>query len=305
VSRGALAAAPSLSAALSLGFALIAVCAPRATRAQEPSEHVSYQEIRLPAPWGEARVLLTHARGRLARSSTTRQPIVVALHGAGEARRGPDRGFLGWVSDYELPRAFGALGRGHLRAADYGDMVRAEHLALRNRELHGQPFRDLLVVTPFTPDLMAEVPGSDAIRAYGDWIAGPLLAAVRREVPSAALTAAGTGIDGVSLGGMLALETGLRHPDAFGAVGGIQPAIRGRVEALAPVATGTQRMRLLSSDDDPFLAPTRALDAALTARHVDHELVVTPGHHGYAFNRGPGGIELLFFHDRALAHEPL
>lgn len=276
-----------------------------AGRAQEPSEHVEHQELRLPAPWGEARVLVTHARPGAHRAGVagTRLPIVIALHGAGEARRGPDRGFLGWVTDYRLPEAFGALARGHLTAADYGHMVRPDLLASRNRALHEQAFRDLLVVTPYTPDRMADLPGSAEIRTYGDWLAGPLLEAVRRQFPSAARTRAGTGIDGVSLGGMLALEAGLRHPEAFGAVGAIQPAVRGRVDQLAPLADGTQRIRLLSSDEDPFLGPTRALSEAMTARRVEHELLVTPGRHGYDFNRGPGGIELLFFHDRALARE--
>ncbi len=294
-----------------LAAALVVVALPlialtgRPGRAQAPSEHVESREIRLPSPWGEARVLVTHARHRHAPAPTTRLPIVVALHGAGEARRGPERGYLGWTADYHLADAFGALGRGRLTAGDYGDMVRPEHLAARNRALRAQPFRDLIVVTPYTRDLMGEQPGSDAIREYADWLAGPLLEAVRREVPTAALTRAGTGIDGVSLGGMLSLEAGLRHPEAFGAVGAIQPAIRGRVDAVAPLADGTQRIRLLSSDQDPFLAPTRALSEAWTARHVAHELLVTPGRHGYAFNRGPGGVELLFFHDRALVREPI
>ena len=161
--------------------------------AQAPSLEVESHEIRVAAPWGEARVLVTHARAP-GRASAGRLPIVVALHGAGEARRGPDRGFLGWISDYQLPRAFGALRRQRLTAADYGDMVREDHLASRNRALRRRRFGDLLVVTPYTPDLMAEPAGSDAIQAYGDWLAGPLLDAVRREVPSAARGRAGTEI---------------------------------------------------------------------------------------------------------------
>ena len=81
--------------------------------------------------------------------------------------------------------------------------------------------------------------------------------------------------------------------------------VRDRVSALAPLADGTQHIRLLSSDDDPFLGVTRDLSEALLARHIDHDLVVTPGPHGYDFNRGPGGIELLYFHDRVLAREPM
>lgn len=236
-----------------------------------------------------------------------RLPIVVALHGRGEARRGMDDGYLGWAVDYEMPAAFGALERGRLRRGDYGGYVRAAHLEARNAALASRPFGGVLVVTPYTPDLADEAAGSEAILAYASWIAGPVLTVVRDRFDFAARTRDGTGIDGVSLGGMLALEVGLRHPETFGAVGAIQPAISERFEALAllPTTEADQEIRLLSSDDDPFLPPTLALSDALTARTIEHDLLVVPGPHGYAFNRGPGSIELLWFGDRALVHEPL
>jgi iron(III)-salmochelin esterase len=109
----------------------------------------------------------------------------------------------------------------------------------------------------------------------------------------------------VSLGGMVALEVGLRFPDVFGAVGAMQPAVRGREALLAALAEQArskqhQNLRLLSSDRDPLLPVTQTLSQELRKRHVAHQLVVTPGGHDYAFNRGPGAIELLHFHDRAL-----
>jgi enterochelin esterase-like enzyme len=154
---------------------------------------------------------------------------------------------------------------------------------------------------------MGEAPGSEAIVAWSDWVAGPMLEAVRAELPGAARARAATGIDGVSLGGMLALEIGLRHPETFATVGAIQPAIRGREEAIAALATGeaSQTIRLLSSDDDPFLAPTRDLSERLLARRVAHDLAVVPGPHDYSFNRGPGGLEMLLFHERSLEREAI
>ena len=276
--------------------------------AQAPSDAVHFRQVHLRAWDGaDGRVLVTFPRRADGRehASHERLPIVIALHGQGEARRGAERGLLGWVSDYHLPDAFAALARGRLTEADYQGFVRPEHLAARNRALAARAFQGVCVVTPYTPDLMSEPPGADALRRYGDWLVGPMLAAVRAEVPFVALTRDGTGIDGVSLGGMIALEVGLSHPAELGSVGAIQPAIRDRVAALAALADGTQRLRLVSSDDDPFLGVTRELSAALLARQADHDLVVTPGPHGYDFNRGPGGVELLFFHDRALAREAM
>jgi hypothetical protein len=285
----------------------VVVVAALGARAQAPSDAVHFRQLRVPSPTGEARVLVTYARRTDGHDHPPheRLPIVVALHGQGEARRGPDRGFLGWVNDYHLPDAFAALGRGALRSDDFLGFVREEHLRALNAALHAAPFRGVMVVTPYTPDLMAETPGSPALGAYGDWVAGPLLDAVRSEFEFAARTREGTGIDGVSLGGMLSLEVGLHHREAFAAVGAIQPAIRDRVAAMTALADGSQRIRLLSSDDDPFLGVTQALSEALRARHVEHEIVVTPGPHGYDFNRGPGSIELLYFGDRTLAHEAM
>ncbi len=276
--------------------------------AQAPSDVVHFRQIHVRGPDGtDRRVLITFPRRADGREHPPheRLPLLIALHGQGEARRGPERGYLGWVTDYHLPDAFAALGRGTLTTDDYQGFVRAEHLAARNAALSAQPFRGLVVVTPYTPDLMSDPPGGDDLRVFGDWLVGPVLDAVRAELPFAAQTREGTGIDGVSLGGMVALEVGLRHATQLASVGAIQPAIRDRVAALGPLADGTQRIRLVSSDEDPFLGVTRELSAALLARRIDHDLVVTPGPHGYDFNRGPGGIELLYFHDRVLAREPM
>ena len=63
-------------------------------------------------------------------------------------------------------------------------------------------------------------------------------------------------------------------------------------------------IRLVSSDGDPFLAAVRALTKALEAVNVPHDLVVTPGPHDYAWNRGPGGAEMLLWQERVLRGLP-
>ena len=101
---------------------------------------------------------------------------------------------------------------------------------------------------------------------------------------------------------MLALDIGLRHPEAFGSVGGIQPAVRSHVEAFGALATPQTRcLRVASSAQDPFLRATRLLSRAWTRRQIPHELVEYQGTHSYTFNRGPGSIELLRFHQACFA----
>ncbi|GAB4205295.1 MAG: hypothetical protein OHK0013_21030 [Sandaracinaceae bacterium] len=223
--------------------------------------------------------------------------VVIALHGRGEALRGPTRGALGWLDDYALERAFAAFARGRVSAAEANGMASDAQLRAMTRLLRDHPFRDLAVVMPYTPDLSAEEPGSPALAAYGAWLAQVALPELRRALPALTADPARTGIDGVSLGGMIAIDIGLRSPDVVGRVGGIQPAVRGRVEAYGPLATpATRCLRLSSSAQDPFLRATRALSAAWRARDVPHELVIYEGPHGYEFNRGPGSLELLRFH---------
>ncbi|MFO0693525.1 MAG: alpha/beta hydrolase-fold protein [Polyangiales bacterium] len=276
--------------------------------AQLTSEVVHQYNLRVDGPGGTPiRALVTFPRqpGHAMHPEGTRWPIVVALHGLAEAQAGPDRGYLGWNVDYRLPAAFEALLRGRLSTRDFEGLVRPARLDRLNAELGSTPFRGVAVITPYVPPLLTPDRENER-KQYIDWLATGLLEAVREAYPGLARTAAGTGVDGVSMGGRVALEAGFRHPEAFGAVGGIQPAVRGDVELLSGLVDRArgQRIRLLSSDDDPFLVPTRQLSDALRAKGVAHDLVVSPGPHDYAFNRGPGGIELLRFAEQALAREP-
>ena len=296
--------------ALAAALSLVATMA----GAQQDAEEIHDRHLGIQGPFGdEERVLVTFPRrpdGRL-RPPEGRYPLVVALHGAGEAARGPGRGFLGWTLDYQLPRAVGALARGRVGFPDYGGFVTERHLDAVNRGLRDDPWGGVMVVSPYTPNLLNEEPDGNRIGTYAQWVAGPLLAQVRDELPAAARSREHTGIDGVSLGGMLALEIGFRHPEVFRSVGAIQPAIRGRVDHLAELAAGARRagheqeIRLLTSEGDPFLEPTRALSERLRELRVPHRLVVLPGPHDYSFNRGPGALELLRFHDQVLDPEPM
>lgn len=290
----------------SVGLAVLwELFAPRSD-AQDRSPHVHQRVVRLSSPWGERKVAVTWSRVERGVRDDENLPTLVALHGKGEANRGPDRGFLGWVVDYRLPDAFGALQRGRVTEADYGRLVRAEHLAHVNASLQARPFGGLLVITPYTPDLMSQPVGSADIQEFGAWVAGELLSQVRERFVAASRDADKTAIDGVSLGGRLALEVGFSHPEAFGAVGATQPAITGRERALVDLVGALPkppRIRLLSSEDDPYLPVTRKLSSLLRERQIAHEFGVVPGPHNARFNRGPGGIEMLLYYDRELGSD--
>lgn len=238
-----------------------------------------------------------------ARQPGERLPLLVALHGWGETLRGVERGAFGWPRDYELGASDHELRRPSLRREAFlGQLDEARYQRLR-RDLAARPYRGVVVVAPFTPDVLS--PDAGTLQAGFDrWLVEVLVARARRELPVRGEREA-TGIDGVSLGGLHALEVGLAHPEVFGVVGALQPAVRGRIDRVlsrhAPSPSRpAQRVRLVTSRGDVYRRDVAALDEALRARGVAHDLRVLAGPHDYVFNRGVGGVEMLLFHDRAL-----
>ena len=235
------------------------------------------------------------------KNATGRFPVLVALHGHGEAVKGPERGCLGWPNDYALVRALERVCAPPLVKEDFEGLVTDAHLAEVNAELAARPWGGLVVVCPYLPDL--ELRKDDPIRDYGMFVADVVLPRVVREMPARA-GAASTGIDGVSLGGAVALRAGLAMPETFGAVGALQPAIE---ESQVPdiVALARKRapapLRITTSEDDYYKKPVHALDDALRAADVAHDFAELPGPHDYVFNRGPGAYEMLMWHARVLA----
>jgi hypothetical protein len=228
-------------------------------------------------------------------------PILIALHGRGEAGRGLDVGAGAWPREYALDRMHRRLLSPPLTPEDLQGMLSPDRLARLNASLQAAPYKGLAVACPATPVLSDK--SVEGAKGFGRFLVETLLPRVRAEAKSKADRTA-TGIDGVSMGGRIALFVGLSNPEVFGVVGVLQPAIQveeaGLIAALAKSAMEKARvvLRLVSSEEDPFLPAVRAASAAMRADGIAHELLVVPGTHGYEFNRGPGGAELLLWHER-------
>ncbi len=238
-------------------------------------------------------------------------PVLFAFHGLGEAQKGPERGARGWVDDYGLKRALGRLTSPPISSTDTEELAERTRLSQINQSLARRPYRGMVIVTPYTPDILSPSRSIDAAEPLGKWIVEELLPRVRRETP-ALPDAAATGIDGVSLGGRVALLVGLGHPTVFGAVGALQPAIYANdLDALTQRGVEATKqnpklsLRLLTSRNDFYLDTVQHLGKRWRAWGVAHQLDVIAGPHSYAFNRGPGVYEMLLFHDRALRGEPM
>jgi hypothetical protein len=242
--------------------------------------------------------------------SSPKFPVLVALHGRGEALKGPGRGARGWVDDYAMPRALQRLKSPPLTRKDLGGFASKERLARLNRALGEHPYRGLVVVMPYTPESLAGERSFGSVVAYGRFLVEKVLPRVARHTPAIG-TPKTTGIDGVSLGGRVGLLVGLQLPSAFGAVAGLQAAFDPadapalvRLVQDARARNGGLKLRLLTSGDDYFLGANLAISRALGSAGLDHQLVVVPGPHDYAFNRGPGVYEMLIYHDRVLRGMP-
>ena len=229
-------------------------------------------------------------------------PLLVALHGRGEAMKGPDRGVLGWPKDYELLRAIKRVCAPPLTTEDFEGFVEPDRLALHNAALAKREFAGLVVLCPYSPDVDLRKP--PAIQQYGTYLLETVLARAKRELP---ILPDAIGIDGVSLGGGLALRIGLGNPAAFAAVGTLQAAIgQDQVPDLTELAKSAVaknprlKLRLLTSKDDYFRKAITSASQAWRAAGIEHDFEDIPGPHDYPFNRGPGAIEMLLWHDRVL-----
>jgi enterochelin esterase-like enzyme len=212
------------------------------------------------------------------------------------------------VKDYWLDRAMKRLAAPPLTPADLQDLADPARLDAINASLAARPYRGLVVACPYTPDLWTRR-SLDNAGPFARFLRERLLPRVRAEAPVDRAREA-TGVDGVSLGGRLSLLTALAEPGVFGAIGVTQGAFEpDEVPELArrtgaALRGGGLRLRLLTTDQDFYREAIEGLHAALAAAGAEHDHLFLPGPHGYTFNRGPGSIEMLLWHDRVLRGEP-
>jgi hypothetical protein len=233
-------------------------------------------------------------------------PVLVAFHGRGETLKGPERGARGWVDDYLLGHAAGRLAHPPLTHDDFENLVEDQRLNALNRALAEHPYRGLIVACPYLPDMLGRDSPFAQAPPLAKFVVETLLPRLYAETPALG-TPAATGIDGVSLGGRAALSVGLLRPATFGAVASLQAALEpddaneiASHALLALAKNPTLHLRLLTSNNDYYLSALSLIHGALRSAKVPHDWLVVSGPHDYAFNRGPGALEMLAYHDRVL-----
>ncbi|GAC1552608.1 MAG: hypothetical protein NVS3B10_14700 [Polyangiales bacterium] len=219
----------------------------------------------------------------------TKLPLLVALHGMGETTD-PVTGANGWLRAYEIDVALDALHHPPLDDDDFRGLVTADQLTALNASLVARPYEGLIVACPYLPK---EIGGAVSFDDYARFLGDVLLPRVRAVAPAFA-DARSTGIDGVSLGGVTALT-----------IGALQPALYGlesveRIAADLARSIGKRPLRLTTSEGDVYRDAIVALDQKLVERKIAHDFSIYPGPHDYIWNKGPGALEMLLWHDRTL-----
>jgi enterochelin esterase-like enzyme len=235
-----------------------------------------------------------------------RLPVLLVFHGRGESLKAPERGARGFIDDYGLLDALQRLETPPLSRSDFGGSVTAQRLQILNDSLRTHPYRGLIVVCPYLPDVLRADNLFTEGKVLARFIVHSVLPKVQAETP-ALPGAAQVAVDGVSLGGRAALALAAYEPSSLAVVAATQPALDEKELGVlaSQLAHARQqnpelRLRLLTSDQDYFLQTTLMFSKGLQAMGVEHQIDQVLGNHSYDFNRGPGVYEMLLFADRAL-----
>ena len=231
-----------------------------------------------------------------------RVPLLIALHGLAETVD-EEMGAYAWVKRYGIGDGYAhARSPESITVEGLGKMVTPARVAELRADLAA--FRGMVIACPYTPNIWKAAPNPEMVLdGYAPWLFDVLLPRLRSETPMSARVA----LDGVSLGGYASLGVGVRKLDAIQSLGCVQAAIAtsdaekwaDRI-AKAFATHGARPLQLLTSTSDAFRAPVEALSAVLTKRSIAHTFRLAIGPHDQPFLRGPGSLEMLLFHDRAL-----
>jgi hypothetical protein len=223
-------------------------------------------------------------------------PVVYLMGGMGELSRGEAVSAASWVEDYAIATVVGALEAGRLTSATFRGLVTTSALASYQRRVRHGWGGLVLVGLPAPVDLTRE---------FERYVVETVIPWAERSLPIRP-GAAYRGIDGVSLGGRHALRIGFGNPELFRSVGAVQGAVRGRQAPLLALVQsrreGCRRLavNLVTSDGDGYRGAIRTFARSLRRERLSVRLADLTGPHDYVFNRGPGAIDLLLFHDGVL-----
>ena len=188
---------------------------------------------------------------------------------------------------------------------DYFGAGRLEEV---NARLKQRPFRCPVLLCPFTPNTY-KTGGEETLLRFASFVKGPLKAEVEQRT-GATFSTSRSMISGVSLGGYLAIELFLKHPEAYCALGSAQGAFGPNQAARyalgveqATARVGRRRVELLTSSFDPYRRQNEAFHKHWQKRNHASRLRVSPGPHDQRWLNESGVIEMLLSADDVFAEQ--
>lgn len=235
-----------------------------------------------------------------------RHPLLVLLHGFGQAST-ETRSVRAWVDEYGLAESYDALCAPPIRPRERARYLTPERAADMSRELDETPFRGCVIACPVTPVPYYQKRAGSAYRLFAKWLDEALLPEVRRLAPVTS-DPARCALAGVSMGGLVGVETAIRRPDLFGAFCGVQMAVREKqarhtARRLARAVDGDgclQELRLHTSTGDTYRRAIEHIYGNLVSAGIASELSVSPGPHTRVWMQRVGTLETLLWADRVL-----
>jgi hypothetical protein len=232
---------------------------------------------------------------------TRKYPLVIAFGGAGECARNPRDGALAWLYYYKTDEAIRALKNNRVTPDDFRGLVKPPHLNDFNRRLKARPYGGIILACPSSP-LLSPLVGLE-YPEYEEYIMNELVPALKKRYRVAD---GRVGVDGVSMGGARSMYYGFKYPEVFASIGSIQGAFgpyfdiyRHFVGRHSEILK-KRSIQLVTSDHDPMAPSVEKMHHLLVEHSIRHRYLKLTGPHDYIFNQGPGALELLVFHDRAL-----
>jgi hypothetical protein len=232
---------------------------------------------------------------------TRKYPLVIAFGGAGECARTPRDGALAWLCYYKTDDAIRALKNNRVTPDDFRGLVTPSHLNDFNKRLRARPYGGIILACPSSPPLSPLV-GLE-YPDYEEYIVNELVPALKKRYRVAD---GRVGVDGVSMGGARSMYYGFKYPEVFASIGSIQGAFgpyfdiyRHFVGRHSEILKH-RSIQLVTSDHDPMAPSVERMHHLLVEHSIRHRYLKLTGPHDYIFNQGPGALELLVFHDRAL-----
>jgi pimeloyl-ACP methyl ester carboxylesterase len=266
--------------------------------ASGPGEDVLWKRLPLASTSWLARGAFGCVPRQLLDGPSGERPLALMLHGYGQAKS-VQRGLNAWRDEYGLVKAYQRLAHPPLTPLFRHAKMLTEP---RQREisvaLERRPFVGCAAVCPALP---VAYPIREFGPAYAEFLRAELLGNTRRELGSSARRAS-TGVAGVSMGALLALEVALQLPDEFSAVVGMQIDLdealadhyAERFDAVAQSGRPVQ-VFVLTSDADVYRAHNLRFYSELARRGLPAELRVTPGPHTGGWVYEVGSVEALLW----------